>query len=123
MYQELTDKDVEQASGVLQQRFAIIHRPTLVWDPKLLGKIMTACIILHNMIVEDEHFTYRLYYDTSQYDQVGDFDTSATTLLIEMNTFIDNRARLRNRGTHDQLKVDLVEHIWQNFQAPNDDEN
>ena len=78
---------------------------------------------MHNMIVEDERFTYPLYYDTSQYDQVGDFDTSATTLPSEMNTFIDNRARLRSRGTHDQLKADLVEHIWQKFQAPNDDEN
>ncbi|XP_028057282.1 uncharacterized protein LOC114261240 [Camellia sinensis] len=54
MLQESTRKDVEQAFGVLQSRFAIIGGPVHFWDPKLLGNIMKSCVILHNMIVEDE---------------------------------------------------------------------
>ena len=53
-FQERTRKDVEHAFGVLQQRFAIIHQPTRFFYLETLRDIMKACIILHNMIIEDE---------------------------------------------------------------------
>ncbi|CAA7015230.1 unnamed protein product [Microthlaspi erraticum] len=53
-FQEHYRKDVERAFGVLQARFAIVKNPALFWDKEKVGKIMRACIILHNMIVEDE---------------------------------------------------------------------
>jgi len=43
---------------VLQTRFKIIHEPARLWDIADLGIIMRSCIILHNMIVEDERDTY-----------------------------------------------------------------
>uniref|UniRef100_A0A0D2ZXU1 DDE Tnp4 domain-containing protein n=1 Tax=Brassica oleracea var. oleracea TaxID=109376 RepID=A0A0D2ZXU1_BRAOL len=52
--QEAVRKDVERAFGVLQGRFAIVKNPALFWDKVKIGKIMRTCIILHNMIVEDE---------------------------------------------------------------------
>ena len=52
--QEAVRKDVKRAFGVLQARFAIVKNPALFWDKVKIGKIMRACIILHNMIVEDE---------------------------------------------------------------------
>ena len=57
-FQESIRKDVERAFGVLQARFAFLRRPCLVWDKMLMGKIMIACIIMHNMIEEDERDTY-----------------------------------------------------------------
>ncbi|XP_072087360.1 uncharacterized protein [Arachis hypogaea] len=57
-YQEGQRKDVERAFGVLQARFAIIRGPARFWEKKKLANIMRACIILHNMIVEDERDTY-----------------------------------------------------------------
>ena len=48
--QEACQKDLERASGVLQAQFAIVRGPARFWDKS----IMTACIILHNMIIEDE---------------------------------------------------------------------
>uniref|UniRef100_A0A0D3EHY1 DDE Tnp4 domain-containing protein n=1 Tax=Brassica oleracea var. oleracea TaxID=109376 RepID=A0A0D3EHY1_BRAOL len=57
-YQEAVRKDVERAFGVLQARFAIVKNPALFWDKIKIGKIMRACIILHNMIVEDERDGY-----------------------------------------------------------------
>ena len=52
--QEAVRKDVERAFGVLQSRFAIVRGPAHFWDKETLREIMTACIIMHNMIVEDE---------------------------------------------------------------------
>ena len=52
--QEAYRKDVERAFGVLQARFAIVRGPTRFFHLETFQKIMKACIILHNMIVEDE---------------------------------------------------------------------
>jgi hypothetical protein len=52
--QESCRKDVERAFGVLQAKWKIIHRPTRLWHQQTLNTIMRACVILHNMIVEDE---------------------------------------------------------------------
>ncbi|XP_039686192.1 uncharacterized protein [Medicago truncatula] len=53
-HQEACWKDIERAFGVLQARFKIIREPARLWDIVDLGIIMRSCIILHNMIVEDE---------------------------------------------------------------------
>ncbi|XP_042458468.1 uncharacterized protein LOC122042417 [Zingiber officinale] len=52
--QEAARKDVEQAFGVLQAQWAIVRGPARYWYRKKLKHIMLACIILHNIIVEDE---------------------------------------------------------------------
>jgi len=57
-HQEGCRKDIERAFGVLQARFKIIREPARLWDIADLGIIMRSCIILHNMIVEDERDTY-----------------------------------------------------------------
>ena len=46
--------------GVLQSRFAIIWEPGRFWKSEDLHYIMKACIILHNMIIEDERDSDRL---------------------------------------------------------------
>ncbi|XP_042959567.1 uncharacterized protein LOC122294710 [Carya illinoinensis] len=56
--QESARKDVERAFGILQFRFAIVHEPARYFHPEVLNDIMYACIILHNMIVEDERHLY-----------------------------------------------------------------
>jgi hypothetical protein len=52
--QEECTKDIERAFGVLQKRFAIARNPARSRKPERLKMIMTTCIILHNMIVEDQ---------------------------------------------------------------------
>ncbi|KAK3182877.1 hypothetical protein Dsin_030163 [Dipteronia sinensis] len=54
MKHEATHKDVECAFGVLQSRWVITHSPVRHWQKNDLCKIMKTCIILHNMIIDDE---------------------------------------------------------------------
>ncbi|XP_057745254.1 uncharacterized protein LOC130963124 [Arachis stenosperma] len=114
-YQEGQRKDVERAFGVLQARFAIIRGPARFWEKKKLANIMRACIILHNMIVEDERDTYAgnfaqgLEYDDVEnglsQPQLGEED------FAPYHQFLQRNAQLRNRQQHRQLKEDLIEHI------------
>lgn len=136
-HQEATRKDVERAFGVLQSRFAFIKRPCLVWDRDFMGRIMMACIIMHNMIVEDERDTYQNYYDPTEF--LNDIPTNnrhnrrnrateedddqpfqySTERVASLSIYMTNRAQLRNREAHRTLTNDLIEHIWQKFNNDN----
>ncbi|CAJ2673176.1 unnamed protein product [Trifolium pratense] len=71
-YQEGCRKDIERAFGVLQARFKIIREPARLWDIADLSIIMRSCIILHNMIVEDERDSYaQRWTDFEQSDESG----------------------------------------------------
>ena len=81
---------------------------------------MRACIILHNMIVEDEQDEYT-QYDISDFQQ-GD-DSGSSHIDLTYSTYIPTsianqmgvQTRIRDRQAHQQLKGDLVEHIWRKF--------
>uniref|UniRef100_A0A0D2ZYW3 DDE Tnp4 domain-containing protein n=1 Tax=Brassica oleracea var. oleracea TaxID=109376 RepID=A0A0D2ZYW3_BRAOL len=118
--QEAVRKDVERAFGVLQARFAIVKNFALCWDKVKIGKIMRACNILHNMIVEDERDEYT-QYDISDFQQGEGSGSSHVdpTYSTDISTNIANqmgvRTRIHDRQAHQQLKCDLVEHIWLKF--------
>ena len=64
--QEACRKDVERAFGVLQSQFAIIKGPARFWAKRTLHDIMSACVIMHNMIVEDEYSNYENVTDSNE---------------------------------------------------------
>ena len=118
-HQEAVRKDMERAFGVLQARFAFLRRPCLIWDYEQMGQIMNACIIMHNMIVEDERETYQ-NFDPSEF--LNDAHTNgndvveySTERIADLRSYMRNREQLRNRKAHSSLKNDLIEHIWQKF--------
>uniref|UniRef100_A0A0D2ZXL8 DDE Tnp4 domain-containing protein n=1 Tax=Brassica oleracea var. oleracea TaxID=109376 RepID=A0A0D2ZXL8_BRAOL len=84
-HQEGVQKDVERAFGVLQARFGIIKNPARIWDKAKIGKIIRACIILHNMIVEDERNGYR-HFDVSEFQQGEDNGNSHVDLTYYTDT-------------------------------------
>ena len=61
--QESARKDVERAFGVLQSRFAIVRGPSRMWFKEIIGEVLQACVIMHNMIVEDECDSYIRQFD------------------------------------------------------------
>ncbi len=61
-------------SKVLQARFHIIRRPCRFWKLDSLQRVMTACVILHNMIVTDEN------NDDFASEHYLDFTTSETVI-------------------------------------------
>ena len=114
--QEAARMDVERAFGVLQSRFGIVRGPARAWHMDTLKNIIYACVILHNMIVEDERHTYA-NFDLS-YDQTGSVIPPVEIyhgLHSDFQTYIQRRSDLRQRHTHRQLQADLVEHIWERF--------
>ena len=73
-WQESTRKDIERAFGVLQARWAILKNPARQWDRRYLDSILECCVILHNMIVEDEYnLHHEINSETSGFEY-DDFD-------------------------------------------------
>ncbi|XP_062230036.1 uncharacterized protein LOC133927592 [Phragmites australis] len=103
-------KDVERAFDVLQSRFAIIRGPERIWEQRTLHNIMTACIIMHNMIIEDER-------GGTDVDEVFEYMGEKATIEGRdpdqaVLQYIEATEAIRNRAIHHQLRDDLVEHIW-----------
>ena len=117
--QEAYRKDVERAFGVLQARFAIVRGPARFFHLETLKKIMKACIILHNMIVEDEREDERDDNEVVDldYDQNDGVDNPPPQMLREQSdeflSYIERHGRIRDREIHFQLQSDLIEHLWQ----------
>ena len=112
--QEAIRKDVERAFGVLQARFAVVKNPSKLWDKEKIANIMKACIILHNMIVEDERSTFT-QYNEREFQESEEEDTFTVTPNSNLGTAMDRRSSVRNRQAHEQLKFDLIENIWAKF--------
>jgi len=92
-----------------------------MWTREALSQIMYACIILHNMIIEDERDSYGARNDHN-YDQ-----TNSTALvnyrhrpINEFATMLEINTAIHDRSMHRRLKADLTEHIWQRFGSTQD---
>jgi hypothetical protein len=117
-YQEACRKDIERAFGVLQARFKIIREPARLWDIADLSIIMRSCIILHNMIVEDERDSYSQHW--TDFEQSEESGSSApqpysTEVLPAFANHVRARSELRDKKVHHELQADLVKHIWTKF--------
>ncbi|XP_019091890.1 PREDICTED: uncharacterized protein LOC104780121 isoform X1 [Camelina sativa] len=125
--QEAVRKDVERAFGVLQARFAVIKNPSRLWNKYKMANVIRSCIILHNMIVEDERHTYSYRNIVSEFQHGEHVDQTYTVgapgVGSNISTTITRQTRLRDKQAHDQLKHDLIEHIWTNFgHLPNNED-
>ncbi|CAL2265025.1 unnamed protein product [Prunus armeniaca] len=78
-YQEGYRKDLERCFGILQARWAIIRGVTRLFDEEVLRSIMMTCIILLNIIVEDEYD-----YDTADMYELDPMNTTLTRIYEKL---------------------------------------
>ncbi|KAM1648155.1 hypothetical protein ACFX2K_009592 [Malus domestica] len=126
-------KDVERCFGILQARWAIVRGAARMFDVESLRSIMMTCVILHNMIVEDEF----------DYDAVDEYEPDADTMNnsrtriycahdateepvqhdpLERDGRYNERVlqrytALQRSSMHIDRQIDLIEHQWALKQA------
>ncbi|KAK1612795.1 hypothetical protein QYE76_036468 [Lolium multiflorum] len=105
-------KDVECAFGVLKARFNILAVPGRSYSRRTLGLIMRACVILHNMIIDDERDTnLENIYETVD-SNVGPAIHNNAPPSLAARIQMDNE--MRDSPMYTQLQHDLIEHVWAN---------
>ncbi|CAL5083351.1 unnamed protein product [Urochloa decumbens] len=116
-HQEEARKDVQRAFGVLQSRFPIVRGPIRFFQRATLGKILQACVILHNMAVQDEKDMASTYSEPNEASGItailpSNIKTGPANCLTNV---LQRNATICSQATHGQLRRDLIEHIWQQF--------
>ncbi|KAK2354305.1 hypothetical protein QL285_091842 [Trifolium repens] len=100
--------------GVLQTRFKIIRELARLWDIDDLSIIMRSCIILYNMIVEDERDSYsQCWTDFEQSEENGSSAPQpySTEVLPAFANHVRARSEFRDPKGHQELQADLLKHI------------
>ncbi|ETP03402.1 hypothetical protein F441_19628 [Phytophthora nicotianae CJ01A1] len=119
-HQEGCRKDVERTFGVIQARWRILDTPCELWSTAKMDKVMHACIIMHNMIVEDERHlrdSDRIDFLFDVRNQPGglpEFTVSRPARASGHDTIeqlIVHTSKLRNARAHVRLRDDLIEHL------------
>nr|XP_043625856.1 uncharacterized protein LOC122597314 [Erigeron canadensis] len=108
-FQESARKDVERAFGGLQNSWHILTQPARSKSVNRITRTMYACVILHNMKVEDAGYAISSLEDGDDIDPI----------VLPERTFEERIAlhqhtgkELRDRTVHHALRHDLTEHVW-----------
>ncbi|XP_071740274.1 uncharacterized protein [Rutidosis leptorrhynchoides] len=108
-FQDSARKDIERATGVLQGRFHIIHIASRSMSVNRMRRVMECCLILHNMILEDNDFALSKWEKRFTTEEMK----NGMECIRSRGRDRDIIAReIRDRDMHNQLTEDLVEHIW-----------
>ena len=96
---------------MLLVRFAIVCGLASFWHHETLKDIMKACIILHNMILEDERHLKICYYSYDAFDVIPNISILHEH-IAKLLEFVQCHRRIRDTDVHSQLQQDLIEQIW-----------
>ena len=83
-----------------------------MWSHKKLNAIMRACVILHNMVIEDERDIYLNPEDTQGFEGADDPPVSQNRDVPAIDKLINTYNCIKSKETSTQLQQDLIEHIW-----------
>lgn len=95
--------------GVLQARFAIVASLARLWSPNILTLIMEACVILHNMIIEDE--TMEQLHNIDPIIPFGQVECGGST-AVPYGEYLDRMSSYQDSTKHYELQRALIEHLW-----------
>lgn len=101
-------KDIERAFRILQVQFAIVRGPAKFWDQEILWYIMMACVIMHNMIIENKHGQD---VDGYHYKLMG-HPVRVRRQRDRIARFIECYHAIRDENTHENLQKDLMGEWW-----------
>ena len=90
--------------------------PTHFWDKETLADIMKACIIMHNMVIEDEGDIGNNNFDGSDANPPVEVSHAYTP---ELEDFMQTHYHIMDSVTHSQLQSDLIEHLWNDMATNN----
>ncbi|KAI7944969.1 hypothetical protein MJO28_010664 [Puccinia striiformis f. sp. tritici] len=109
--QELVQKDIERTFGVLQARWHILTTGCRLWEKEDVKRIMTCCIILHNMIVEDRSPNDLFISNAPASAQIitNHLDPTVTNTI---SRYLQRTMDLHNCVIHAQLQQDLKAYNW-----------
>ncbi|XP_071731945.1 uncharacterized protein [Rutidosis leptorrhynchoides] len=106
-FQEAARKDIERAFGVLQGRWAIIKNTSRQFYVERIRRIMHTCVILHNMITEDNG---RAMCDLEENYRPA--RRTRRSIEERVQAHIRVNKELRDSTIHHLLRQKLIEHIW-----------
>jgi hypothetical protein len=113
MKQASVRKDVGCAFNLLNKRFNILAIFDRSYSQRTLNLIMHACIILHNMIIDDErdsgyddnyHTATSIIAPTITYEAPVSVKT-----ILQMDVYFTSGLIFLN------LQSDLIDHVWNKF--------
>ncbi|XP_071696382.1 uncharacterized protein [Rutidosis leptorrhynchoides] len=99
-------KVVERDEG----RWGILRQPARAYSVNKIKRIMYGCIILHNMIIEDNGFN--IAENKSYYLPVNNLQGS--TWYERCDVYAEKTKELRDKDEHEYLRHTLVSHLWHN---------
>ena len=97
----------------------MVRGPARLWSKEDHWYIMQWCVLLHNMIVEDEreepdNFNYHQEPNCIRVLKPKDYEHHDPLLL---NDFLKIHEEIEDRSSHERLRDDLVEHLWARYSA------
>jgi hypothetical protein len=110
--QEKCRKDVERFFGVFQAKWKIMHNAARLWSPEDLNSIVRACIILHNMVIENERGVNLPNVHPSEWPGASNPTITPLRAIPGIDEVIDAYSLIQDRTTSHQLQLDLIEHMW-----------
>ena len=106
--QEAARKDVERGFGVLQARWAIVRHPARTWSIQTMHELMSCCVIMHNMIVEDERPDGN---DENGWDFQGEL-VAPNPGPGTWEEFLNTTIEVTDANISKRLQKDLIDHQW-----------
>jgi hypothetical protein len=100
---------VECTFNLLKKRFNILVIPDQSYSQRILDLIIRACIILHNMIIDDERDDD---YDDNYHTFTSVVAPSVTyEAPVSLTTILQREAHLTSGLMFSNLQSDLIEHV------------